>query len=108
MGHPAGLVVGWNGTLSRDLYGRWYLSIIGGNVGKSLFIASASLTANWAVDPSEDALKSFLTGGSASFGFGFIFGIQTTVNFSGASVGIGVFSPQIGGSVSYCCQFVNP
>ncbi len=69
-----GSVVGWNGTLSRDLYGRWYLSLIGATAGKSLTIGSLSLTANWVVDPSPDSLNSFLTKWSASAGFGFIFG----------------------------------
>jgi hypothetical protein len=100
--------VGYNATVARDLYGRWYLSLIGADVGKSLTFVSGSLTANWAVDPSPDGLESFLTGWSASFGFGFGFGIQTTVNFSGASLGVGLFSPQVGGSLNYCCQFINP
>ena len=71
--------------------------------------AAASLTANWMVTgrpgetPSEDELRSFLTGHSITYGVGYWGGFSTTVApADGAqSIGVGVFTPQIGVSYNY-------
>jgi RHS repeat-associated protein len=101
-----GPFVGWSGSVSVTNNGTVIGTPLGFGVGKSPTLVSGSLTANWLnqpCPPSEDDIENFLHGGSVNFGGGFIVGGGETVSVpSGQSAtGVGLYSPQLGGSGSY-------
>jgi RHS repeat-associated protein len=103
-----GTVVGWTGSISRDRYGKWYLSLLGGNVGKSLGVISGSITANWIASlgtPLPAEISSFMQGWSVNASGGYIAGAGATVSLwpLNISIGVGAFWPNAGISVSHCC-----
>ncbi len=101
--------VGWSPAISRDRYGRWYVSVGGLTVGKSLTIVSGSLTANYLNkyihthnSPTPAELSSFMTGHAFSLSGGFGFGVSETCSPGGdCATGVGAFTPLIGGAYNY-------
>jgi RHS repeat-associated protein len=104
--------LGWSVSVSIDHYGNVYFS--GGGGAAISTPLSGSLSAHWIATldrPSEKDLKNFLTGDSLSVSAGYIGGYQVTYSpHSGlktpVSVGVGLFSPQVG--VSYSGSPPNP
>jgi RHS repeat-associated protein len=99
-------VVGWSGTASVDRYGNWYWSPLGIGAGKSATIVSGSLTANWITQfnkPTESQLQNFLSGHGVNVTGGIWGGLSGSWSPSTGdkAFGIGVVSPQIGGSYNY-------
>jgi len=99
-------LIGWNISVSKDRYGKWYFSPLGVSVGKSFFQdGSLSVTANWLTQyntPNEQQLNDFLTGNGVNVTAGYVSG--GTGSWSpgnGTSLGIGSMTPQIGASYNY-------
>lgn len=101
-------VVGWNGNISIDRHLQIFASPIGFGIGKSVTIASASLTANWMIQsnkPTSTETYNFLSGHGISVGGGYIGGINVAISPTNSgtktAVGVGLYTPQIGGSYNY-------
>ena len=100
-----GAIIGWTGSVTRDRYGTWYWSWLGGNGGKSLTFVSGSLTWGWDMSarainggtPNPLQLASDLTGGSSNVCGGLGGGVCVS---PAGSVQVGIVSPQFGVSVS--------
>ena len=78
-------------------------------MGKSATFVSGSLTGGWLngcdKKPSEERLKSFLSGHSFNLAGGYWGGIgRTWVPGSGSATEVGLFTPQGGGSYHYSWQ----
>jgi hypothetical protein len=83
-----------------------YLSIIGGEAGKSLTVVSAAVTANWmeqSEKPGEEQLNGFLTGNSIGYTAGVWGGFNVTYSpdTGEEAIGFGFVTPQIGVSYNY-------
>ncbi|MCK4608167.1 MAG: hypothetical protein KAT71_01685, partial [Gammaproteobacteria bacterium] len=101
----------WTGELGAisfqatlDRYGDFYAG--GGlSVGKTTKEYALSATANWmsqSTVPSQSQLEHFISGTSYEVGVGYDLGMnEQWVPGYGAATGVGYFTPQIGGSVSY-------
>ena len=96
--------VGWSGTISRDKYGHWYWSPAGGAVAKPLPGVSGSLTANWLnqlSNPLPSDLARFLSGSGYNVTAGFGGAISESYASGMWATGVGLASPQFGGSYNY-------
>jgi hypothetical protein len=106
---PTGTAVGWNGTMTGDIYGRVRWSPYGTSVGKSAGIGSLSLTANWMnmnATPSRAQLDDLNLGGGYNFSVGFVFGVSQSWTSSGSpAAGFGLMTPQSGASYNYSLEF---
>jgi RHS repeat-associated protein len=103
LGIPTGTPVTWTPSYSIDRYGNQYGSLLSFGAGRPA--GSCSLTANWldrSSTPSEDDLYSFLTALGLTVGAGFfVGGSESYTPGSGWATGVGFFTPQFGGGVSY-------
>ena len=76
-----GTWIGWNGTITWDGYGTFYLSPAGFTFGKSLTFVSGSVSSNWLKQsgtPTSTEMYNFLSGHGISGGAGFIVGGSTS------------------------------
>lgn len=90
-------------SVVNDRYGNLYFTPVGASLPVS-DKASGSLMLNYMFTPtSREDLKSFLTGTAYSVGGGYIIGgcLTTNSDFSKWSLGIGLTTPGIGGTVSH-------
>jgi RHS repeat-associated protein len=96
-----GGLFGWSGQVVVDKNLDVYLTLLGGNVGKSLTVVSGSLTLGWARLTPGATLSDFLSAGSVSPGLGYWGGVGRTWNDSGSAWQFGLVSPQGGVSAGY-------
>jgi RHS repeat-associated protein len=101
-----GTVIGWTGQVEMDRYLNVYVSPLGGNIGKSITVASASGTFGWlnvCETPSEEKMNTFLAGHSINISAGnFVGGGLTWVPGVGTATEVGIFiMPQAGVSYNY-------
>ena len=96
--------VGVSLSVIRDIYGEWYIGIGGGvGVGEGGGIGGNIACGQvWTQEtPSPESLKSYLSGLALNIALGKWVGIGFTTNFKELSVEPGVYTPQIGASVSF-------
>lgn len=103
-----GTLVGWSGNISIDRHMQVYVSPIGVSVGKSAFVGSASLTANWMMQsnkPTASETYDFLSGHGVSVGGGYIGGVNVSISPTNkgtkTALGFGLYTPQAGASYNY-------
>jgi len=108
-----GVIVGWSGEYIIDRYGNHYKSVAGIGIGKTPWLVSGSISANWLEQsrtPSSEELVNFLSGHGFNIGGGFIIGGSLSIspspypserNNSPRAWGVGLYSPQVGVSYNY-------
>jgi RHS repeat-associated protein len=100
-----GTLIGLTGSATVDENGNFYLGL-GPSVGKTLTFVSGSAAFGWLnqkANPTEDDLRSFLTGHGLDAGGGFWGGGAITYSPSTGSsaTNLGIFTPQAGGGYTY-------
>jgi len=105
--------IGWSGNISIDRHGQIFVSPYGASVGKSTFVASASLTANWMLQskkPTANETYNFLSGNGISIGGGYYGGLNWSISPTNDgtkdALGIGLYTPQIGASYNYTPEYL--
>jgi hypothetical protein len=105
-----GGAVGWSGQVAIDRYGNVFVAPGGGNIGKSEFLFSGSISAGWIEPkqiPSSVKLNKFMSGNSYSAGAGFVAGFQETMSNNIFAREVGLITPQIGASYHYSTKLFN-
>ena len=107
-----GKIFGWTGSISYDMYGAIYVGG-GASLGKSWEGPSLSLTANklsQCAQPKPEELHNYLSGYSISFDAGYNFGTGFTLSpWSRGTIfstHAGIYTPQMGGSVTLTPEFL--
>jgi RHS repeat-associated protein len=100
---------GWSGLFSVDRYGQWYWSVKGGGFGKPTATpVSGSCTVNWAdqlSQPTPEQLRNLLSGHGYNVSGGYWIGFsQSYTPGSGGTTGVGIVTPQLGGTYNFSTQ----